>query len=375
MTGRVAIIGIGYEGFRPCVADLSTREMMFEASSKAYDDAGVDPRKDISSFISCDEDLWEGWSITDEMVPDQIGGAKKPVCTVPGDGLLGIGHGVMQVMAGVGDVVAVESHFKASDVLDKGEVERMGIEPTYLRPLGVSNDLLAGLEMDLFLRGSSFTRSDCSEVSAASKQRALKNPRASYSASINAGDVEEAREVSSPLRTLDKAQFADCAVTVVLASDTWARKRRLEPVYIDGVAWSSSTPWYERGGADASYAEQTIRDVFKRSGLPRDASGLDFMEVDDTYSYKLLQHLIAISGSSRRAKELLPLLGKRVNPSGGSLGVGYFAEATGLHRLLEAVLQLRGQAGPLQVRGAKKCLVFSWRGHPTATGAAVILSR
>src|SRR5205823_1764349 len=55
-----------------------------------------------------------------------------------------------------------------------------------------------------------------------------------------------------------------------------------------------------------------------------------------------------------------------VNPSGGSLGVGHLLEATGLHRTLEAVLQLRGEAGRLQIPRAKKALVQSWRGIPTA---------
>ena len=63
MRDRIGLVGLGYEGFRPVVADLSTREMMFEAASKAYDDARVDPRKDIGSFICCTEDLWEGWNV------------------------------------------------------------------------------------------------------------------------------------------------------------------------------------------------------------------------------------------------------------------------------------------------------------------------
>ncbi|MER3467100.1 MAG: acetyl-CoA acetyltransferase, partial [Thermoflexus sp.] len=46
-----------------------------------------------------------------------------------------------------------------------------------------------------------------------------------------------------------------------------------------------------------------------------------------------------------------------------------------LARLLEAVLQLRGEAGPRQIPNATTALVASWRGLPTATGAVAILSR
>ena len=65
---------------------------------------------------------------------------------------------------------------------------------------------------------------------------------------------------------------------------------------------------------------------------------------------------------------------RRLNPSGGSLGAGYLIEANGWHKVLECVLQMRGKAGGNQVRRAEKALAVSWRGHPTATGAAVALS-
>ena len=54
--------------------------------------------------------------------------------------------------------------------------------------------------------------------------------------------------------------------------------------------------------------------------------------------------------------------GPALNPSGGSLGVGNLLEASAMHRLLECYLQLRGEAGPVQVKGAERALVQSWRG-------------
>ncbi len=136
MPKRVAIIGSGYEGFRPVVSDLSTRELMFEAASKAYDDASIDPRRDVGSFICCTEDLWEGWSITDEMVPDQIGAAGRPALHDSGrrDNRArerGDAH-----PGGSRGVVVLEAHSKAADVIDKDAVESLAQEPTMIRPLG-----------------------------------------------------------------------------------------------------------------------------------------------------------------------------------------------------------------------------------------------
>jgi acetyl-CoA C-acetyltransferase len=39
------------------------------------------------------------------------------------------------------------------------------------------------------------------------------------------------------------------------------------------------------------------------------------------------------------------------------------------------VTQLRGHAGPRQLKKTKTGLAQSWRGVPTATGAVVVLSR
>ncbi|MCK4223358.1 hypothetical protein KAX01_03585, partial [Candidatus Bathyarchaeota archaeon] len=88
----VAIVGVGCTGFKSVTPDVSYKEMMFEAATRAYQDAGnINPRRDIDAFISVAEDYWEGFSIFDEFVPDQIGATLRPCCTVCGDGIYGLG--------------------------------------------------------------------------------------------------------------------------------------------------------------------------------------------------------------------------------------------------------------------------------------------
>ncbi|MDA4122275.1 MAG: acetyl-CoA acetyltransferase [Thaumarchaeota archaeon] len=375
-TGRVEIIGVGYEGFRPVVSDLSTRELMFQAASKAYDDASVNPRRDVGSFICCTEDLWEGWSITDEMVPDQIGAAGRPLCTIPADAVTGLGTAVMHILSGLAEVVVLEAHSKAADVLDKNAVEVMAQEPSLLRPLGATSDTLAGLEMDAFLRTSGFSLKDVNRAVVRGKASALRNPRASYGGKFSEADVESSEILSSPLRVADKAEFAEAGIVLVLASEAWAKKNKRDSVGIDGVAWNSSLPWIEGGEMSVSgYAQRSYSDAVRRAGFKGDLEDFDILELDDTYSYKLLQHLLSLAGTKAAARRILS--GKRtaLNPSGGSLGVGNLVEASALHRLLECALQLRGEAGSIQVKGAKKALVQSWRGIPTGTGGVAILSR
>jgi acetyl-CoA acyltransferase len=55
----------------------------------------------------------------------------------------------------------------------------------------------------------------------------------------------------------------------------------------------------------------------------------------------------------------------RCNPSGGG-GAGYCAPAMGLARVVEAVLQLQGRAGAVQIPGARRAL---------ATGSSVVAAQ
>jgi acetyl-CoA C-acetyltransferase len=108
---------------------------------------------------------------------------------------------------------------------------------------------------------------------------------------------------------------------------------------------------------------------------------LDLAEIDDTFSYKELQHMEALrlcrpGEAGALTEDGATALGGElpVNPSGGSLGIGHLLDASGLARLLEVVLQLRGEAGQRQLPDVETGLAFGWRGIPTASGAAVILS-
>jgi hypothetical protein len=54
--------------------------------------------------------------------------------------------------------------------------------------------------------------------------------------------------------------------------------------------------------------------------------------------------------------------------------MGYCYDASALYRVAEAVRQIRGEAGRAQVADATTGLVISWRGIPTQTGGALVLS-
>jgi len=169
---------------------------------------------------------------------------------------------------------------------------------------------------------------------------------------------------------------------MVLADAETARRLSPCPVWIRGIGWASDSPSLEsRHWAGAVYAEQAAAMAYKMAGIASPAEEIQFAEVDDTYAYKELQHMEALGLCAQGRAGPLTVEGATapdgclpVNVSGGSLGVGQLLEASGLARVLEVVLQLRGQAGSRQLGEFHTGLAQSWRGIPTTSGAVAVLS-
>src|SRR2546426_3749864 len=141
---RVGIIGVGMTAFRPSTPEYNWKELMFEAASRAYADAEINPREDVDSFLTCAEDYYEGFGIFDEFVPDQLGAALRPTCTVSGDGLQGLANAYMQIQTGLIDVAVVEAHSKASDIVTLDGVIQHALDPIWNKPLGAHPFVVAG---------------------------------------------------------------------------------------------------------------------------------------------------------------------------------------------------------------------------------------
>ena len=379
----VAIVGVGCTGFRPLTPEVSYKEIMFEAATRAYEDANVNPRKDIDAFITCAEDYWEGFSIFDEFVPDQLGAVLKHLFTVSADGLIGLATAYMLIRTGQFNTVMVEAHSKASDILTFSDIVAFALDPIFNRPLGGHPYYIAGLEMTRFLHETGTTKEQCANVVVKNRKNALANACAAYGAELTTEDVLQSEPMFYPLNRLDISPLADGCIVLVLASSHAAKKLTDTPVWVHGVGWNSDSSWLEsREWGKAIYARLAADMAYKMAGIKNPRKEIQFAEVDDLFSYKELQHLEALKlcrhGEAGKLTEedITQRDGEMpVNVSGGALGMGYAPEVLGLQRVLEAVLQLRGQAGRRQLCDVETGLAQSWRGIPTATGAVAVLSR
>jgi len=162
----------------------------------------------------------------------------------------------MQILTGLLDLVVVESHSKASNILTPHHIVNYATDPIWNRPLGVNPHYVAGLEMARFLYETGTTTEQCAHVVVKNKKNALRNPSGAHAASLALEDVARSAPVSEPLRELEVAQTSDAAFVLVLASEERARNLKGRPVWIKGVGWCNDTPTLEsRDWARAEYAE------------------------------------------------------------------------------------------------------------------------
>jgi acetyl-CoA C-acetyltransferase len=278
------------------------------------------------------------------------------------------------------DVVAVEGHSKASNIQTLDSIVGHAQDPVLNRPLRLNTHFVAGLEMQRYLHDSGSSLEQCAAVVVKNRHNALKNPLASYSANLTAEDVMQGPPLAWPLGRLETATPVDGSVVIVLASGRKAAELSDNPVWIAGMGWCNGSASLEsREWSTLPYVEKAAQMAYRQAGIGDPWDEVDFAEIDDTYAYKELQSLEALGICAfGEAGELLmqgafdPYGEFPVNASGGSLGVGHLLDATGLHRALEAVLQLRGEAGAHQIEDVHTGLVQSWRGVPTTSAAVAI---
>ncbi len=360
----VAVMGVGIHGCFPTSDGLSYREMIARAATMAYDDAGIAP-EEIDGAVSVEEDFISGYSISDEYVPDQLGMVRKPVYTICGDFLHGLCSAVMQLQTGRYRTIVVESYCKASNVLEKDEVLHFAYDPVFDR-LGVSPHYLAGLEMQHFVHSGGATDEEIAAFAAESRSKGLRNPLAPYGAKLTGEDILASRPLATPVSELMVARHSDAAVVVVLGVDDIAFERARRPILISGTGWASGSSIIQRRDHSDSVGTAIAAGIaYEEANIKTPAMDADLFYLSDLYAHRALMHLDALG----LPREVLP----DVNPDGGSLSMGDLIEANGGARFVDAVLQLRGEAGTHQVEDPSCAVVHGWRGLPTDSCAVVIL--
>jgi acetyl-CoA acetyltransferase len=200
------------------------------------------------------------------------------------------------------------------------------------------------------------TRADYGRIPVAQRAWASLNPGAVYRASLTIADYLAAPVVAAPLGRYDCVPVvsgADAVVVAAAACGRAVRVRAFRAVYNHDNQLGD--------GLELGLAE-LAPGLWEESGFGPDA--LDVASVYDDYPVMVLVQLSELGlipgGDAKRFLERLDREHWPLNTSGGQLSAGQAGAAGGLHGLVEAVLQLRGEAGDRQVGGASRALVSGY---------------
>lgn len=364
---EVYVTGVGETPCKPIFVGRDFREMLFEAASEAFADAGISSAE-VDGVVSSGFDFYEGVSITDSYTPDQVGGRLKFNTMVSNDSLNAFIHGCMLVASGRLENVVVSAYAKPSNIVNYDEVLLNMFDPHVVRPLHPTPTVLAALDARAFLDRMNAGSSLLSAVVVKNRGNALKNPVAAYGGKVSIDEVEGSGVVAEPLKKMHVAGLCDYAASVVLTSN-----RAIAKAVVKGFGYaygSYSSDLALRVWGRALWAREASRMAFGMSKL----RCVDFVEISECYAHTELMVLEGLGVLPEPVEEVLSAGGLEpagylpVNPSGGCIGMGYPLNAAGLQRVVQAVKLLK--TGKWDT-----CLVASPDGELVDGGAVAILSK
>jgi len=363
---RIAIVGVAQTKFESRKKDQTFYDLIFEVTTAALKDSGL-TLDDIDNVITVSNDFFDGRTISSMAVGEAAGAHNKNISTVEGDGAFGAFYGAMRVLGGYRSTLVV-AHSKGSEGNSEFITNAM-FDPIYHRPLGLDAISAAALQANAYQTRYGITEEQCALVSVKNHANANKNPYAQQPLDLAVDDVMKSRKIAEPLKLLDCSPVSDGAAAVIITNETLARKSEQPPVWIKGIAHCAEAYFLgDRDLAVPAALQDAARRAYQMAGIKNPRRDIDVVELFDAFSYMELLWLEGLGFCDPGEGGLLTERGTTglqgdlpVNPSGGLLAANAVLVA-GMVRIVESVLQLRGQAGERQVPSAKTALAHGVNG-------------
>jgi acetyl-CoA acetyltransferase len=364
----------------PFLPDLTEYQVHAQAAERALADAGltfadVDGYATAGFFPMYSVGLCEYLGLhPDHLDETNIGGASFEVL---------VEHAAHAIEAGACDVVLVT--YGSVQLSQMGR--RLGTGGAGPPPVGPAaadaiwgNTLVGSYALAAARHMHQFGTSSAqlAEIAVTMRQHAAANPQAQYRDPINVDDVLASRLVADPLHVLDCCVISDGGAACVVTTAERARHLGRPPVYVLGAAHATTHALNVSAMPDltTTAAAQCGPRAFKRAGItPAD---VDVLCVYDSFTITVLLSLEDL-GFCAKGEGGPFVEGGRLsvggplptNPDGGGLAACH-PGMRGLFLIVEAVRQLRGQAGPNQVNGAEVAVAHG-TGGMLSTGATLVL--
>ncbi len=381
---RVAIVGAGLTKFYRN-AQETPKELAYEAAKMALESCEM-KLSDIDCVVNgTAPDAFDGVHMKGEYLSDGSGAYRKPYMrhyVGGGTGVLSPIHGWFHVASGMFDTCLVVAEEKMSCAYPHPAGAFLTIfDHTTEQPLYPTLIWIFAIEMNRFMTTWGYKKEDIALVAVKNKKNAMDHPSAQLPGEITVEDVLNSEIMAWPVNRLDISPTSDGAAAIVLAAEHVARRVTEKPIWIDGVGWCLDTAyWCTRDLYYPDYVEVAARMAYKMAGIKEPSKEIHVAEPYDPFTYKELHHIEGLLLAPRgKSVEMLKdgYFNRDGNlptcPSGGALGVGNPIAATGLMKIIEIFLQLRGEAGKRQVPGKPTCgLAQAW-GDLMQVGTVVVM--
>jgi acetyl-CoA C-acetyltransferase len=295
-------------------------------------------------------------------------------------------QGYLAVASGMVDVALVLGVEKFTDKVGAGVEEALstGTDSDFEAIQGMTQTAQAALLMQRYMHEYQIPANGFAGFAFTAHANGTGNKNAMFRKAIKPETYSKAEVVSDPLNMFDIAPNADGAAALILTRrdllpSNYPAQRPL--VKISGSAASSDTlALHDR--KDMLYfdtAQISAGKAMKQAGVV--LNDISFFEYHDVFSIYAALQLEAVGFAIRgegwklAAENEISLSGRiPCATMGGMKARGFPGGAAGVYQAVEAVIQLRGQAGANQIRDARTALIQSL-GGPASTAVSHILQK
>jgi acetyl-CoA C-acetyltransferase len=383
---EVAVIGVGMNKWGE-LWEKSLRDIFVEAALKAMDDAGVD-KLDSMVVGSMAPGLFIGQEHLGSMLADYLGQKNIPatrVETACASGGLAVRVAMMQVALGWADVVLAGGVEKMTDVDGGGATYALATaaDQEYEGFHGVTFPGLYAMIARAHMERYGTTLEQLAHVAVKNHKNGAKNPNAQYPFETTLEEVMNSTMVADPLRVMHCSPITDGAAAVILCPMEMAKKFTKHPAVAIIGSGQATDAIALHSRKDLTYLKATevaAKEALQMAG--KTIFDVNTIEVHDCFTIAEICVLEALSvcpvgkgGTLAESGE--SAIGGRipVNTSGGLKSKGHPVGATGAAQIMELTLQLRGEAGARQVKGAKIGLAQNMGGSGGSTVVHVLEAR
>lgn len=379
MSRQAVIAGVATSDY-PHLPDLSEHQVHAIAAERALADAGlsfddVDGFASVGFFPMYAVGLCEYLRLHPDYVDEtNLGGASFEVL---------VEHAATAVEAGACEVVLIT--YGSTQLSQMGR--RLGTGSGTGTPSGPGatdaiwgNTLVGSYALAARRHMHQFATKpeQLAEIAVTMRHHAGFNPMAQYRDPITVEDVVGSRLVADPLHMLDCCVISDGGAACVVTTAERAADLAKRPVHVLGAAHATTHHLNISAMPDLTVtpAAQCGPLAFRRAGLEPD--DVDVLQLYDSFTITVLLTLEDlgfcakgeggpfVEGGRLRYDGPLP-----TNTDGGGLSACH-PGMRGMFLVVEAVRQLRGEAGPTQVEGADVAVAHGTGGMLSA-GATLVL--